>query len=75
MTIASSRTWLIMSGQLMKRRATRHMAHATRTTPARWTRAKASWAGGPYGLAPNRASSPLPVTQACFGQLRAGASW
>ena len=63
-----------MSGQLKKCRATRHAAQTTRATPARCTKAKISSAAGPCGLAPKSASSPSPVTQACFGQVRSGAS-
>ena len=74
MTIATSRIWLIMSGQLKKCRATRTMAQATSATPARCSSAKAIAAAGPCGLAPNSASSPSPVTQACSGQVCTGAS-
>ena len=74
-TIATSRIWLIMSGQDRKRRATRSTAQATSATPARCSSAKAIAAGGPSGLAPNSASSPFAVPQACVGQVCTGASW
>ncbi len=73
-TIATSRIWLIMSGQLTKCRATRSMAQATSATPARCSTAKASATAGPCGRAPNSASSPSAVTRACLGQVCTGAS-
>ena len=59
MTIATSKIWLIMSGQLRKCRATRTMAQATRATPARCSNAKAS-AAAALRLGPEQREQPLP---------------